>query len=284
MGANIESGSCGKLWVSEYKSSQSMLWAMTKPDERLAKLREQCGEFHCGYEELLEGKDVGEFGTCVHTRRLTPLGSAVQVFENEAFFEHSIDGVCGYMKFYCTETIDAIGQTPISYFYQMYRNAGPAFEMIARRVIQRHADDADPNDPMNETLIGLYRYTTAAMLHVLSCELRPEYRGGGRLLSLIEAVEAVRTNSHRYAVHADNPYRRNGQPAPSDLHDWEEQFEDEIAVQLADRLSYLTLSIQSKRAGPAQMRLSEYLDSVLGKLARANRPAIMIRESEEAPV
>jgi len=255
------------------------LWRFERPDEKLRLLRERCGSFPPGYEELLESPvdDTG-FSTIVHTRRLTPLGSVVQVFENEAFFETPEPLVRGFMKYYATETIDAIGEAPISTFYQLYRNAGPIFEYIGRKIIQYHADHADPMDPRAATLSGLYQETEASMLHITAVELAADWRGGHRLPSLITGVEDIRTHAERYAIHTDNPHKQAQAPTLEQILGWKDQYEEEIAVQLATHICYLTISTQPETHNSVERtRVREYIYSVAEKLDRDGpRPVLII--------
>jgi hypothetical protein len=272
--------------MPESAPTPGALWRFERPDEKLRLLRERCSSFPPGYEELLERPaDTDGHATIVHTRRLTPLGSVVQVFESEAFFETPEPLVRGFMKFYATETIDTIGETPISTFYQLYRNAGPVFEFMGRKIIQYHADHADPTDPRAATLSGLYRETKASMLHLTAVELATDWRGGHRLGSLIKNVEEIRTHADRFVVHSDNPHTQTEAPSLERILGWKDQFEEEIAVQMANQICYLTLSIQPATQNSVERtRVREYIYSVAEKLDRDGaRPVLVIdAQSQEA--
>lgn len=276
--------------MPESAPTQGALWRFERPDEKLRLLRERCSSFPAGYEELLE-RPAGDadYATIVHTRRLTPLGSVVQVFESEAFFETPEPLVRGFMKFYATETIDAIGEAPISTFYQLYRNAGPIFEYIGRKIIQYHADHADPMDPRAATLSGLYRECEASMLHLTAVELATDWRGRHRLASLLSSVEEIRTHADRYVVHKDNPHTQAKAPTLEQILEWKDQFEEEIAVQTAIQICYLTISTQPATHNSAERtRVREYLYSVAEKLdADGLRPVLIIdaqsREAQAPP-
>jgi hypothetical protein len=266
------------------------LWRFERPDEKLRLLRERCASFPAGYEELLESPagDDG-YATIVHTRRLTPLGSVVQVFESEAFFETPEPLVRGFMKFYATETIDSIGETPISAFYQLYRNAAPVFEYIGRKIIQYHADHADPMDPRAATLTGLYQETESSMLHVTAVELATDWRGAHRLPALITSVEAMRNHAERFVIHPHNPHIQKQTPTLERILEWKDEFEEEVAVQLASQVCYLTISTQPVAASSSKRtRVREYVYSVAETLDRiGDRPVLVIDahspEANEAP-
>lgn len=272
--------------MPESAPTPGALWRFERPDEKLRLLRERSGSFPAGYEELLEKPaDETGYATIVHTRRLTPLGSVVQVFETEAFFETPEPLVRGFMKFYATETIDAIGEAPISAFYQLYRNAGPIFEFIGRKIIQYHADHADPMDPRAATLSGLYKDTEASMLHLTAVELATDWRGKHRLPELITSVEDIRTHSERYVVHAENPHTQAETPTLEKILEWKDQFEEEVAVQMANQICYLTISTQPAANHSAERaRVREYIYSVAEKLDRDGpRPVLIIDgQSKEA--
>lgn len=276
--------------MPEAAPTPGALWRFERPDEKLRLLRERCSSFSAAYEELLEKPaDSAGYATIVHTRRLTPLGSVVQVFESEAFFETPEPLVRGFMKFYATETIDAIGEAPISTFYQLYRNAGPIFEYIGRKIIQYHADHADPMDPRAATLSGLYKETEASMLHLTAVELATDWRGGHRLPALIASVEEMRTHADRYVVHGFNPHKQTRAPTLEHILGWKDQFEEEIAVQLANQICYLTISTQpATRNSVERTRVREYIYSVAEKLDRDGlRPVLIIdahnREAKTEP-
>jgi hypothetical protein len=251
-------------------------WRFERPDQHLADLHARCASFVPAYEEMLVSQDDDELTTTIHTRRLTPMGCALQVFENEAFFE--VDGeVCGVMTFFCTESTDAVGETPTSYFYQLYRNAGPAFEQIGRRVLQYHAEHASPLDPRNATLAGLYGNLNTALLHVTTCELRDGFRGQRRLASLVKTVERLRVRGNRHLVHADNPFAAGGSPDDDAVELWEERYDEEIAVQLARRIGYLTISAQpAATQSPDRSRLRAYVEQVAIELVSDDRPVLVI--------
>ena len=270
--------------MPESASTASALWQSERPEETLRLLRERCCLFAAAYEELLvKPADNSGYATIVHSRRLTPLGAVLQVFEIEVYFETPEPLLRGFMKFYATETIDAIGEAPISTFYELYKNAGPMFELIGRKIIQYHADHADPSDPRAATLSGLYRDTEASMLHLTAFELAADWRGKHRLLSLINSVEEIRTHADLYVVHKDNPHTQIEAATLERVLAWKDQYEEEIAVQMAKRICYLTLSIQAETyacAGSARIR--EYLYSVAEKLDRdRSRPVLLIDVQSE---
>lgn len=250
-------------------------WTDRDPDRQLAALRSRCASFVGAYEELLEQTDdTSGMVVTIHSRRLTPLGCALQVFENQAFFQ-SAEGseVIGLMTFFCTENTDVISETPTSYFYQLYRNAGTSFENTARCILQHHAERSSPFEPRHACLAGLYGNMQTALMHVTAVDLREDWRGERRLAALLGAVEDLRTHGDRHIVHPDNPFRINGVPDDERVARWEERYQEEIAVQLARRIGYLTLSL---KADGLSEPLRDYLDEVATALSTEERPVLVV--------